>query len=86
MDYLIDTGYKNRGEKMNKRIVLSVIVLVLLFLVVGYRLRGGNIAQIFTKQTDIGQEAAKTKAVDFVKNNMVPPTVMQESAMLNTGK
>ena len=57
---------------MNRKIILSVAILVVLFLLVGYRMRGGNIAQIFTGKTDIGQEAAKSKATDFVKNNLVP--------------
>lgn len=56
-----------------KKIILSVAILILVLILAGYRLKGGNISSIFSKNTDIGQDAAKAKVIDFVKNNLVQP-------------
>lgn len=52
------------SEQMNKKIILSLAVLAVIIF---------SGCTLPAKTKDIGQEAAKAKATDFVKNNLVQP-------------
>lgn len=55
-----------------KKLYLALAILVLaLFFSGAYKKL--ELSSVFSKNTDIGQEAAKQKATDFVENNLVQP-------------
>ncbi|HLN18673.1 MAG TPA: hypothetical protein VK255_00710 [Patescibacteria group bacterium] len=56
---------------MNKKIVLGSFVIIFAIILIGQKYGFSSWKMPIKK--DIGQEAAKTKAIDFVKNNLVAP-------------
>lgn len=58
---------------MKRNIIIVAVIIVLAVVLTGSYKKVGSLNNIFTKNTDIGIDAAKTKAIDFVKNNLVQP-------------
>jgi len=58
---------------MKRNIIIIAVIIVLAIVLTGSYKKVGSLNNIFSKNTDIGIEAAKTKAADFVKNNLVQP-------------
>lgn len=58
---------------MKKNVIIAAVVIILAIVLTGSYKKIGSLNNIFSKNTDIGAEAAKTKAIDFVKNNLVQP-------------
>jgi hypothetical protein len=58
---------------MKRNAIIAAVIVVLVVVLTGSYKKVGSLGNIFSKNTDIGQEAAKQKVTDFVKNNLVQP-------------
>jgi hypothetical protein len=61
------------NNKNMKKVILIVAISVVVLVIVGTKMKGKGFTSLFSKNPDIGQEAAKNKALDFIKNNLVQP-------------
>ncbi|MFA6047213.1 MAG: hypothetical protein WCV59_04485 [Parcubacteria group bacterium] len=58
---------------MKRNVIIFAVIIFLVLVLTGSYKKAGSLGSLFSKSVDIGQEAAKTKATDFVKNNLVQP-------------
>lgn len=56
-----------------KKYILAGVVILMLVIISGYKIKGSDFSKLFSKSNNLTQEEAKVKVTDYINNNLMQP-------------